>query len=74
MCDTQVVEKRLVGRHSARKASMYFRQGDLPKARFFFSVLKEIMAELSSLEAEAVAQRKMRDRLLAPRKPWFERP
>lgn len=74
MNDTRLVEKRLVGRHVARKASMYFRQGDLPTARFFFTVLKEVMEELVALEMEAEAARRKRARLMAPRKPWFERP
>lgn len=70
----RIVEMRLSSRGLARKASMYFRQGDLPTAQSFFTVLKEVMQELEALEAQAEAEKRKKDRLLAPRKPWFERP
>jgi hypothetical protein len=72
--DTRIVEKRLLSRQMARKSSMYFRMGDLPTAQSFFTVLREVMEELHALEAQAEAEKRQRDRMLAPRKPWFERP
>ena len=73
MSQLKLDEKRIECRSLACKASRYFYMGDLPTARFFFVVLKEVVEEIVALERQLDAERGKRARLLAPRKPWFER-
>jgi len=69
-----IAERKLACKGIACKACRYFYQGDLPSARSFFTVLKELRAEIRELEAGVDARRVKFNQLLAPRKPWFERP
>jgi hypothetical protein len=71
--NAKVAEARVTARHQAQCASQYFYMGDLVTARFFFTVLAEVMQEIAELEREMDKDRAKRERMLAPRKPWFER-
>lgn len=69
-----IAERKMLCQSIACRACRYFYQGDLPSARSFFTVLQELRQEIKDLEANVAARRVKFDKLMAPRKPWFERP